>query len=326
MYQIHRVAVLAVVITFFASGSAFSADKYIRITKPQGGETFYPGDTIWIEWSDSGLAQDAIAIQYSLDGGTNYAPLNTDGVDRGHEFYGNYPFVPDYKCSSDSVFIVVSEYESPNNYYEVTDLFSLKFKEPNLFLQSPTMWLEKVNVCGNGSEGLEINWCADNLTNGTVNLYISLDNKSTWTKINSQPIPSGPQDAKTYTYRPTIDDTGKSAHLKIEDAGNPSGYEVAAFNKFKIVYDGVCSVNTRRMMSIARQSGIDMSITGKKVEIAHQPSILVSLYTINGSLVNRQKTGDSGRFVHTVQSNGNYLAVLGSGAQNRRVAVFAVSQ
>jgi len=88
----------------------------LQILNPLGGETFYAGDTVQIQWSTK--KYDDMVLDYSANNGKNWKLIKDDGgIFEWDKEWGSYPWVvPDTTC--DQCMIAFHRYFAPDEVFK----------------------------------------------------------------------------------------------------------------------------------------------------------------------------------------------------------------
>lgn len=142
----------------------------ITVTSPNGGETFYTGNSYYINWSSAGV--NNVKIEYTLNG-LVWLPVTTSTPASNGFYYWNVPATP-----SANARIRISDAANPNVKDESDAGFVIAVSTPSITVTSP-----------NGGESWyagsyhNITWNSNNIP--SVDVSFSADNGNTWTIISS---------------------------------------------------------------------------------------------------------------------------------------------
>ena len=219
----------------------------IRVTSPNGGESWDEGSTRNITWNSSGTS-GYVMIRYSTNGGSSWTTLTSSTSDDGNWSW-TLPTV-----SSDKTQCKVRVEDSNNS--------SCNDKSNSNFA------IRKLNTCSinitspNGGETWDeesthnITWTSNN-TSGFVRIKYSDNSGSSWTTLTN----STPDDGNWNWTLPMVNSDQTQCKVRIEDVNNASCRDVSA-NNFTIL-----EVIPECSMTVTKPSGGEIWDEGSTVTV-----------------------------------------------------------
>lgn len=289
--MLKKISITAGVLCILLSNSV-STQPTIEVLAPVEGDTFYLDDTIWIQWTASGLSQDAVYIEYSPDNGVSWPAINTAGIGTQDEDWGNYPWVPNLKCPSNEMYINIGEYEG--TYVQYSGRFSFDFHDPTISIIEPS-W----GASYDPGDTVWIEFCTAQLTADAVKIEYSDDDGGSWTSLVDN-LSSSDENWEMYPWTPTFTDDVDRAKLKITTVNDDLTEESS---RFKILG----SNSPVKFSLVKNQTDFSYSLSG----LAFNPinsslgEMTIEIYTLSGDKI----------FAGTIeskQSNTIFLPCTGS--------------
>ncbi|MDX2359670.1 MAG: T9SS type A sorting domain-containing protein, partial [Crocinitomicaceae bacterium] len=149
------------------------ADPLILVDSPNGGETFYQGESHIIEWRTTEFNVNNVQIEFSRDLGTTWELIAANYPNSGTY---NWTVPVNITEAYPNCKVRVSKFDDLSVFDENDALFEIR---PGIILESPNTNLSNWNGCTQSS----ITWYAGSSSNYTIEL--STDNGSTWSTIES---------------------------------------------------------------------------------------------------------------------------------------------
>jgi hypothetical protein len=145
-----------------------STPQSIKVTVPNGGESFPSGSTQNITWTSTGI--DSVKIEFTTDNGVNWQTIVNKTPSNGLYTWRSVPATPSTNCK-----IRISDAADGNPYAESNAVFTIA-PQPALKVIKPAGG----EVWATGSTQT-IQWSSTNLTN--VKLEFTTNNGASWTTI-----------------------------------------------------------------------------------------------------------------------------------------------
>ena len=208
------VLALIILLINFEISAQDHATKSITVISPNGGEQVYPIDeSFFIEWEVVNV--DYVTLYLSSDNGSNWSVIidSLDGSDNLFIWY-DLPTI-----NSDSCLVKVADREYPNIFDISDNNFSIIYN-PDITIISPNGG----EVIGRNTIYI-IEWEPHQVS--YVNVYLSLDNGTSWINIISNLWDN-------ILYWNVPDTSSDQCLIKIESSENPLIYDISSQN-FKII-------------------------------------------------------------------------------------------
>ena len=205
-----------------------SGNDYITLLTPNGGQTYFVGNTYTILWQSSTATVGNVQIQYSIDNGASWSTVVASTAnDASYEW--TIPNSPSWQC-----LIRIREASDLNPSDTSKSVFAISDFGDNLSITSPV----NGDIWQVGTEH-DITWVSGTSVGSNVKLEYSTDKKTTWTTIASSTANDG-----KYTW--TVPDTpSTTCNVRISDAadGNPTNTSAGSFTIVSGSITPVFSIN-----------------------------------------------------------------------------------
>jgi hypothetical protein len=221
---------------FFTIGAAPS----LKVTAPNGNDTWISGTTKEIKWTSENVAN--VKIEYTIDGGATWIVIASSVQSTGSYFWSNIPAVNSLQCKikiSDAQFGSPSDVSDDNFAIMQPGYQQIKVKTPN----GGESW-----VAGNQQN---ITWDAGGIAN--VKIEFTSDNGNNWITI----VASTPSDGfYTWTQIPSTQST--NCKIKISDAADGDPVDES---------DGFFSIDPEPSIKIVAPNGGEVWSSGSSKQI-----------------------------------------------------------
>ncbi|MFA5319922.1 MAG: DUF2341 domain-containing protein, partial [Candidatus Omnitrophota bacterium] len=194
----------------------------ITISSPNGSEKWVNGDTREIAWSSDGaIGENALKIEYSVDGGETWVTISENESDDG-----SYSWVIPQGAVGDNVTVRVTDTSRPEVFDECDASFEVLDK-PIIVLVQPNGG-EKTTI----GASYEVKWftIGDDLDGQFFTVYFSTDSGATYEMISDQ----RPNNGSYFWIPPDIEITTARIKIKCDDTVNYGWVEDASEADFTI--------------------------------------------------------------------------------------------
>ncbi len=171
----------------------------LRLTAPNGGETWAEQSNQTITWESSGNVASTVHLHYSTDGGSTWDEITTSTANNGTYTWT----LPNFIETQSACKIKVSTGQYAD---ESDDTFTISAEPNTLTLTSPNggeTWAEQTTH--------DITWNRSGDVGNYVSLHYSLDAGATWTQI----ISSTPNDGSHPWTLPSVTEDQAACRVKV---------------------------------------------------------------------------------------------------------------
>ena len=204
--------------------SIIAPEPVITVNSPNGGNTFYVGNSYNITWSSNYISSPFVTIQYSIDNGSTWTTIINSTNNDGSESW-TVPNTPSSNC-----LVKVSEFGNPNVYDISNAVFSIVY--PYVTLN----WPNGGEIYA-GCSSLNISWSSYGAGNGPWRVDYTTNNGSTWNLLVNGTTSS------SYTWNPVINEANTNYKIRVRKTTDTLVTDVSD-NPFTVTQNTAIVLNT----------------------------------------------------------------------------------